>query len=242
MTMAGELVFELPTGWLGPDGQVHRRVEMREMTGYEEDVIGDDRLPYNVRMNRVLAGCVVKLGPITDKAEIEKIMDQLTSVDRMKLLIMIRVASLPEPFEFDVTCPSCSKKGTHQLDLLTLQFEGLKDPKVREYELSLPSGRKAVCRVLTGELENRISELERADIMSGSILLRLAKLDGKADLTLEDVKKMPLKDRTALRNKFDEIEGGFERDIQVSCKNCRKEFETRLDLGVMELLYKNLKA
>lgn len=239
--MAGELVFDLPTGWLGPEGEIHKRVEMREMTGYEEDVIGDDRLPYTVRMNRILAGCTVKLGPVTDKPQLEKIMDELTSVDRMKMLIMIRVASVPEPYEFEVPCPSCDKKGTHQLDLLTIQFEGLKDPKLREYEMNLPSGKKATCRVLTGELENRISELDRADIMSGAILLRVAKLGDISQLTMDDVKKLPLKDRTALRKKFDEVEGGFEREIQVTCKNCRKEFETQLDLGIMNLLYKDLK-
>jgi hypothetical protein len=236
------LVFDLPTGWLGPEGAIHKRVEMREMTGYEEDVIGDDRLPYSVRMNRILAGCTLKLGPVTDKPQLEKIMDELTSVDRMKLLLMIRVASIPEPYEFDAACPGCSKKGTHQLDLLTLQFEGLKDPKLREYEVSLPSGKQATCRVLTGEMENRISELGKADVMSGAILLRMTKLGGNSQPTLEDIKKLPLKDRTMLRKRFDEVEGGFERDIQIVCKNCNKEFESRLDLGVMDLLYKNLKA
>lgn len=239
--MAGELVFDLPTGWLGPEGAIHKRVEMREMTGYEEDVIGDDRLPYNVRMNRILAGCTVKLGPVTDKAQLEKIMDELTSVDRMKMLVMIRVASVPEPYEFGATCPHCSKKGTHQLDLLTVQFEGLKDPKLREYEVGLPSGKKALCRVLTGELENRVSELDKADIMSGSILLRMAKLGENAP-TLEDIKKLPLKDRSMLRKKFDEVEGGFERAIQVECKFCKKGFESRLDFGIMDLLYKDLKV
>ena len=238
--MAGELVFDLPTGWLGPEGAIHKRVEMREMTGYEEDVIGDDRLPYTVRMNRILAGCTLKLGPVTDKPQLEKIMDELTSVDRMKLLLMIRVASVPEPYEFGATCPSCGKSGTHQLDLLTLQFEGLKDPKLREYEVGLPSGKKATCRVLTGEMENRLAELERADMMSGAILLRVAKLDENSKLTLDDVKKLPLKDRTLLRKRFDEVEGGFERDIQVQCKNCKKEYETQLDLGIMNLLYKEL--
>ena len=238
--MAGELVFDLPTGWLGPEGAIHKRVEMREMTGYEEDVIGDDRLPYTVRMNRILAGCTLKLGPVTDKPQLEKIMDELTSVDRMKMLLMIRVASVPEPYEFDAICPSCSKKGTHQLDLLTLQFEGLKEPKLREYEVSLSSGAKAVCRVLTGELENRIAELEKADIMSGMILLRVAKLGENTAPTLDDIKKLAIKDRSMLRKRFDEVEGGFERDIQVQCKNCKKEFETQLDLGIMNLLYKEL--
>lgn len=237
---AGVMAFELPTGWVGPDGQVHRRVEIREMTGYEEDLIGDDRLPYGVRVNRILAGCVEKLGPITDKKQLEKVMEELTSVDRMKILIAIRVASLGAMFEFEGECPSCKVKERKAVDLLTLQFVGMKDPKVREYEVVLPSGRKAKCKILTGGDEVKVMDMPPTDILSAAILIRLVSLDDAAP-TLEGVKKMGLKDRQFLRKKFDEMEGGFERNIQVECGKCRTEYERRLDVGMFELLYKDVR-
>lgn len=237
---SGSMSFDLPTGWVDAKGELQTRVETREMTGYEEDLIGDDRLPYGVRMNRILAGCTEKLGGVTDKKHLEAIMDQLTSVDRMKMLIMIRVASLGSSLEFEASCPHCQNKAKHMVDLLTLQFEGLKDPKLREYELALPSGKKAKCRVLTGADETKITELQLPEILSGAIMLRLVDLDGGKP-SIDSVKKLGLRDRTFLRKSFDSVEGGFERNIQVECSKCRREFETRIDLGMMEMFYKDLR-
>lgn len=237
------MVFDLPTGWLDTTGALQRRIEIREMTGYEEDLIGDDRYPYNVRMNKILAGCTAKIGSASDKKQLEQIMDELTSVDRIKILVMIRCVSVEEGsiLTFDAVCPGCSKKEPHQVDLLMLQFEGPKDPKLREYDVDLPSGKKAKCKILTGAAENRLAELAQADVMSGAILLRLTSLDGKPNPALADVKSMVLKDRTFLRKRFDELEGGFERNIQVGCGKCKMEFETKIDLGMMELFYRDLR-
>jgi hypothetical protein len=240
--MAGELVFDLPTGWLDPEtGRIHTRVEIREMTGYEEDLIGDQRLPYHVRMNRILAGCTVKIGDVTDKGKLERIMDELTSVDRMKILLMIRVASLGPMFDFNAQCPHCRVTGKYQVDLLTLQFAGLKDPKIRQYQVDLPSGKKATCRVLTGATEAKAITIPAGEVISGMILLRLVDLDGKGEPSLDDVKKMGLRDRMFLRQRFDDLEGGFERNIQVECRGCKQEFETQLDLGLFEMFYQDLR-
>lgn len=239
---ATPMVFELPTGWLDPQGNLQTQVEIREMTGYEEDLIGDDRLPYNVRMNKILAGCVTKLGTLTDKDQLERIMDDLTSVDRMKVLMAIRVASLGSSLDFKAECVHCQKKSNYSVDLLTLQFVGLKNPKLREYELDLPSGKKAKCKILTGRDEAKYGNLVQRDVLSGAIFLRLISLDGKTDLTLDDVKKLGIRDRNFIRKHFDDVEGGFERNVQVECKKCGKEFETRLDVGPFEMFYQDVRS
>jgi len=244
--MSGEvpMVFDLPTGWVDPQGALQKRIEIREMSGWEEDLIGDDRYPYTVRINKILSGCTTKVGSVTDKAQLEKIMEELTSVDRMKLLIMVRCSSVEDGpmLTFEAACPKCKKKQLRQVDLTSLKFESPKDPIVREYSVDLPSKRKAICRILTGAQESRIENVSKADLMSGSIVLRLVSIDGKPVNTVDEVKALPLRDRKVLRDKFDEMEGGFERNIEVDCGVCKTAFESRLDLGLMDLFYKDLKV
>jgi hypothetical protein len=233
----GRAEFDLPTGYLDAQGNLFTRVVVRELLGYEEDILGDQNLSAHTRMSKMLVGCIEELGPIKDKSTLEKVFEELTPTDRMKTLVMVRVASLGPKYDFEVTCPHCERKQPHAVNLMDFKFVGIKDPKQRTYDVTLPSGVKAKVKIPTGHEEGLMEKMDPQDTASLVMMLQMTELEGKAP-TLEDVKKMRYKDRIALRKKMAEIQGGMEREITVSCRNpkCLKEFSTRLNLGTLSFL------
>jgi predicted nuclease with TOPRIM domain len=108
------------------------------------------------------------------------------------------------------------------------------DPKKRVFDFVLPSMRSVRIRVSTGQDEERLSKLikrkDRMDTLSQAILMRLELLEGEKP-TLEMVQSLGMRDRSFLRDKFQEVEGGIDTTIELICPACGHEWEKDFDLG-----------
>jgi hypothetical protein len=223
--------FELPCGfrWEDEDGvKILKEIQLREMTGNEEDLLSSD-IPFGQKMNRLISACTVRLGDIEDPKMITRCVPRLLEGDRLFLFFALRRVSLGDYYPFREKCPSCDKMTLQNYHLGELEKIDMPNPEQHIYEVELPSGNAAHVRCLTGEDEQRRTQLKnRLKPLSLQIFLRLAKFNGE-DATVNHVKSMSQRDRAFLRGQFIEIDGGIETRVKLDCDKCGYQFERELD-------------
>lgn len=204
---------------------------VREIRGHEEDLLGSDKVKPIDKLTEIIARCTVKLGDRTEPGFIQRAASEMTVGDRSVLILAIRRFTLGDVYPFQDVCPNpnCKLKSLYQVDLSTLEQRPMEDPMRRVYDVNLPSGGTARFHVMTGLDEARIAKFQ-TDQLSQSLLARLELLNGNSPL-LADVKRLDMRDRNALRDAFEEVEGGLDTSIQMQCPECQHEFERDLDIG-----------
>jgi len=219
--------FELPLGVY--DGiKFYPRIILREMTGEEEDILVS-RLSFSQKINMILERTIVKF-LARDNNELKptpEIIRRMSVNDRLSAFLFLRIVSLGNEFSFITICPFCGSKLNVNVDLYTLDIVKVKDEdKALEYKVQLPSGRVALCQVPLASLEDRINVKD----LTSAIALRVIQLDGQP-VTIEDLKKLSMKDRAFLRQQFEKHEGGIDTTIEIECNKCGNEFKTDIDFG-----------
>ncbi len=224
--------FELPCGFLDPEGGLHTDVIVREMTGEEEEILAARNLPNGKKYNRVLSRCTSKIGDFTNSQEISRIIQDLPQGDRVFLLFSIRRTSLGDDMPFTTKCPECEVESQMTIDLGDLAIKKMPDPNIRAYDTVLPSGKKARMKVLIGRGEDMIAKAFKrgVDVISTAILARLSELDGEPP-TIKALKKLTLKDRNHLKNIWEDHEGGVDTSVTIDCPSCENEYEAEIGIG-----------
>ena len=163
-------VFELPSGG---------EVELREMTGAEEELLTNQRLiRTGGAVNQVLKNGIVRLGD-NDKPSIEDVLD-LLSGDRLFILVKLRQISLGDEVELELTCASPACGATNPVAIHIDELEMTPYGKEREFAFVLPgSGRTVRFGYLDGHKEKRLAALKEPSI-SSAMLIRLIEIDGAA--------------------------------------------------------------
>jgi len=226
-------VFDLPCGYLDAEGELHREVQVREITGHEEDMLGSKTIPGYKKVGNLISACVTRIGNITDKKVLATIADELTVGDRVFLMFGIRRATLGDEYPFRGVCPNddCKYRGLFTLDLSDLEVKEMPNPKKRIFDVTLPSGKRARFRPLVGRDEEELSKASNSDeAQSLAILMRLEMIEDQPP-TIVMVKNLGMRDRNELRDSFDEVEGGIDTSLEMTCPICGTEFEEELDVG-----------
>lgn len=224
--------FTLPCGYLDDDGNVHTDVEVREMTGEEEEILAARNMPVTKKINKILSRCTLALGDLRPPM-VERVIPDLTQGDRVFLLFAIRRASLGDEMPFQSNCPQCNTESQLVVDLSELEVKQMEDPRIRTYETTLPkSGKLVRMKVLTGRGEEAISKASNKgkDIITTAIFCRIDSFDGNP-VTMKDLKKLSIADRNHLRDIWEEKEGGVDTEIEIECPACDHEYSTELDIG-----------
>lgn len=223
-------VFELPCGFLSPDGELITEVKVREITGVEEDLLAAKNISGGKKLTQLLGNCLEQLGPMTDKPFLQRAARELTVGDRSYLMLAIRRVTLGDDFPFEDSCTECEAKSLFVVNLGTLTTRKMPDAKKRIFTEKLPSGKTARFHIMTGKDEESLAKIDANDKMSVSILIRVDTIDD-APVTLEVIKSLSMKDRNFLRERFNEVEGGVETSVELSCPNCGADFMTELDVS-----------
>lgn len=238
MSLGGCKVLNLPLGF-SDAGIIKDEVEIRAMTGVEEEILTDENLSLSDRLNKMVTGCLNRIGDVTDKEKIAQMFGKLGVEDQTVILIGLRAISVGETYSYDVICPSCTAPSTINLDLSSLKIEESPAKKNPVTEVTLPSGAKAKIKPLLVEDIKRVEkELLRVENDSAKasvvIMVRLLELNGKVNPDLEDVRQMLFGDRVFIRGMFDKLEGGVETELYVKCEKCGSVFRSLLDIGRLE--------
>jgi hypothetical protein len=227
-------VFTLPCGWYNATTkELLTEVQVREITGNEEDMLASTQVPAYRKVTALLAGCLVRLGSVTDRGKLTTMVDELPQGDRMFLLFAIRRTTLGDEMPLREACPECGEKSLFMLDLSELKTKEMPDPLKRVYDVALPSGIAARFRVSTGNDEIRVAKTikkDREDALSQALLQRLELLNGQPP-SLQSVKDLSLRDRLTLRDRFQEVEGGVDTALDLECPLCGHEWQEEMDLS-----------
>lgn len=224
-------VFELPCGYLDPSGALFTDVELSEMTGSEEDMLGSKTVPDFKKMSTLIGRCLRRLGSISDRGRLAALVSDLLVGDRVYLLFALRRVTLGDEYPFSAKCKNltCAKEGIYTIDLSELTVKKMPEPLKRIYDVTLPSGKAARFHPLDGHGEERLAKLDNhADRLSLSILGRLELLDAKPP-TLEDVKALGIRDRNELRDMFEQNEGGVDTETEMTCSFCGEEWKEEVN-------------
>jgi hypothetical protein len=242
--------YTLPCGCVDGQGEVHRKIILREMTGYEEDMMDDDEIPRVQRITDVLAACIEQIGTITDKEMIRQIIADempaghgITSTDRIAAMVFLRRASVGDIYKFQRRCPRCGHMNKNRtLDLSTIKMTPVPKERVskRRVEVTLPrTKKKAIVRVMTAKHEDRILQLRptQKDLRTAAMAARVESIDGSTfpdtQAAMDALKGLPQADRVYIREIYDIMEADVDTAVEVVCDSsvCRAEYEFQLDLG-----------
>lgn len=225
-------VFELPCGYLSPEGQLYTEINVREITGHEEDLLAAPKMPAAKKMNELISRCTTRLGPLTDKGQISHLVPDLLVGDRVFLMFALRRATLGNEYPFKGKCPNCEQEKLYAIDLSTLEVKKMPEPLKRVYEVTLPQAKKiAHWRPLCGRDEEKMAKFATGmDSLSLSMLMRLLDIDGRP-VQMDDVKGLHMADRNFLRDEFEDREGGMNTTIDMECPLCGHAFERDVDVS-----------
>jgi hypothetical protein len=222
---------ELPCGWIHEGAHLTKAV-VREISGHEEDMLASDKVKPITKLTELISKCVIKLGDITDRELISRAARELTIGDRAWLILAIRRRTLGDIFPYTETCPNpaCKVKRLYQVNLADLEARKMADPLRRLYEAELPGlGKTARFHVMTGADEEEISKYQ-TDLISRALHVRL-ELIGDRKPSLDEVRSLSMRDRDTLRAVIDDVEGGVDTEIEMTCPECGMEFSRELDIG-----------
>lgn len=227
----------LPCGYIDSSGTLHREVDLKEMTGRDEDLLSNPSSKNFVgSMNQVFANCITRIGSLTEPHEIMAAIPKLRIGDRAFLKIQLRRLSLGDIYQVAIPCPSCGQTpdGGYETNLGALKKNIPKDAAQTTLTVKTPSGRTVVIRELTGEDEFRFSRLlkdHKDDFMSAFMAMCVASVDGKdVDYMSYPLQSMVSRDRAAVRGAIDKLGGGVEQHLEFECPKCGHEFEADLPL------------
>jgi len=254
-------VFELPCGYLDASGVLHTEVLLNEISGRDEDMLANDKIPANKKMNQLLTSCIARIGSITDKGAIASIVPDLLVGDRVFLVLAVRRVSLGDDYPYKDTCPSCEKESLMSINLSELDIVKMSDPKKRVFDARMPSkaaikawandgedvpepersnptGRTVRFKMLTGRDEEKAGKgTSGPESISVLLGLRILMLDDKPP-TIEDLQNLTMSERSYIRDVvFRAGDGGVDTTLDVTCPQCAHEFKRELDIAQMGFFF-----
>jgi hypothetical protein len=236
--------FTLPCGLIR-DGKVMRAIQLREMSGVEEEILAGKGSTSD-RLNRVIANCLVDIAGA--KGSIQSVME-MTMIDRLYTLLALRRVSLGDKYMITAQCPSCEKEHEYSIDLSSLSIREMADPSVRAHRGTLPSGQTYAWHVMTGQDEEWVNLVSKKfsgeGLLTIGILARMDELNG-ARLDKEPVRmreafrlaaNLSLRDRNHLRSVFQLQEGDIDMQLEFACQSCQFEFKADMNIQNKEFFF-----
>jgi hypothetical protein len=209
------------------------------MTTAEEKVLAQGKNSVDSLVDFLINNCS-RLPP-------EMSADDLLLMDRIALLVFIRIHSFSPYYRQDVTCSECGMKFKKSINLeKDINVDEIPDDFVEPYEVSIKGNTeyRVGLGLLRGRDEKAISNYRKkvlaANAMQGDpgYLRRLAAyirtLDGK-DMPINDkldfVREMPSSCSNILRDAIEEHDYGFNLQIKAKCPSCGEEVSSVMEFS-----------
>jgi hypothetical protein len=237
------VVVELEVGYKDKNGTIHKDVEIREITGFDEELISKAEVRGNIGklITTLLSSVSLRIGELTakelGKTKWEKIFRELPMGDRDKLMLELRKFTNGDEIELDMKCPHCKNKMVHiveidsdiedkplQEDAYKIPFELPKGVRNKEGQLC----KTGFMRLPNGEDQEQLDAIARKNPgQANTTLLGLviSEIDGFGKLGLSDLRKMSVRDRDYLIKLLGENTYGPKFEISFPCPSCGEDVE-----------------
>ncbi len=218
----------------GEDGPINGKLNIRPMTGEEEQILATPRfVKKGQAIDMIFQRCIQE--PVKTQ--------ELLSIDRTFLLIYLRGISYGPDYDVEIKCPDCSSKFATVIDLNNIPVENPSDAGM-DLRGKLPkTGFSFTYRMSIGKDENEIQEHREKRVKKfgdqaadDTITFRMAQLvesienvrDKNEILIL--IKNLPMQDVSYLRGVVTDPDWGLDTKIPLGCPTCSAEFEIDLPL------------
>lgn len=234
----------LLAGYIDQDGNRWTDVTIRELRGRDEEQLEraystNDMTRY---IDAIVKAGVVQIGPVEDAKELGKVLDDLLIGDRDMLVLEVRRMAYGDTQRLDVRCPYCDERFevdySYGSDVPLRQFN-VDDRSQRLFDVELPSGSVAECRLVDGKAQKLVytpENMKKTEAELNTLLLTelLVSLDGKAVRGPGPVLDLPIKDRQHLLKWLIERQPGPQYgDVKQECVSCAREFPLVMTLRDM---------
>lgn len=246
--VAEDLTDRLPNGFELEDGTWVNTYALREMSGFEEDLISDERVARRGDTAKsLLAACLTRLGSIEDKAEIAALVPRICDADATFLLLKLRVLSLGAELVSRYACPSrgCRHEANYRVDLTGQSigyrdtappFEGFQEAIRKSSGEEVPVVLRSITVGDTAKLKT--GKKEHGDkIMSFRLWLQTVSVRGKKVPSVKDMQYYSTGERTQLRQRLAMEEKGVDLEVRNECPECKEEFTTGLEIGSIDFFF-----
>lgn len=228
-----DTVVIIPGGYVNPAGEIIAEVEVRELTGKDEEAISRSTSVGKALLS-ILSRGVVRIG---DEKATEDMLDSLLAGDRDFLMLAIYKATFGSKAELQGVCGQCNELKDVEIDIDTdVKVRPMANPRERRFtvdckvgpvEVSLPTGHtqkdlvnnvdKSVAELTTILLENCVYTINDMDVL------------GKAQ-----VQNLGITDRRKIAEQINKRNFGPQfDDVTVKCPDCESEVSVPVNLGTL---------
>ncbi len=241
----------LPVGVTDADGETHRRVTLRKMTGREEAILADRRYQRNggKLVTELLHSCILSLGDLPSNGRGP--VTRMTSVDRNFLLLKLRSITFGSELDATYTCPSCGHvvRVTEDLDELPVRSAGERGDAGDgvDVEVELEDGyvdrdgqvhTALRLRLPTGADEEAVASQMRDNASTGKNALLGRCLVSLGDVPRTRIEAMGSKiladltmtDRRRIDRAMADASPGVDLTKHIECPDCGVDYTASLDL------------
>ena len=240
------MIIELPGAIRQSDGTWTKTVEITEMSGKDEDILGDatfdkktDQLavPMSERLTRVFSRNTVAIG--TERRPDGKSAKDLPNffedhwrkafvADRYLMAIRLRQISVIDGdiVAFHVACPHCGNQPEHRvrgslkdLEVKTLPLELFQGDGSFDFELP-GCGEMVKWTYLRGDQEESLAKIREktpSKLFTMATMSRLTRVGEQSKVTYDLVSDLPKRDLQALREEMARNDYGAETDFTTTC-------------------------
>lgn len=239
-------VFELPCGYLDENHLLYSHVEVREMSGREEDLLSDrKKLKNGSSLGQVMANCCILImqqdekGTETRLEITPELTQKLTQADRFFILLKLRQVTHGDEYKFDLTCPNCEKRNAATIALSSLPIKKMPTPFQRHYDIEVPSMSSdgidnVTFKITTGEDEIKMQKMLEQNpdkLASINLAARIVSVNGETIRPLQYLQALPARILDKIRAKTQEVEGGVDTKLHdMECVSCRSGIVVDLPL------------
>jgi len=221
---------ELPGGLFDPFDGLTTTVEIRELTGADEEQLAKI-LDAGKGLLSILEKATVKIG---DKPADKETLDSLLAGDREMILLAIRIATFGPDVKVGPMCPNCGEAKTFEIDLeKDVEIKKLNEEdreftvtcKVGTVVLNLPTG--TTQKALVNATNKNSAELD-------TILLKgcMASINGVPVMSVQQIRDLSIKDRRTLLEEISNRNPGPQlSEIKKTCSSCEQEVSLPLTLA-----------
>ena len=160
-------VFTLPGGYLTIDGELLKEIEVRELTGRDEEYLFKFRDNPGRFYSAILECGVVRIG---DQRNSHDLVDSMLAGDWEAALIYVRIATFGKMVENHYTCRACGTEFRSEIDLTLLDMHGVELSEL-QFEVVGRHGTRYVLNHAYGSTQRKLLAKEAGASDMNSILL-----------------------------------------------------------------------
>jgi hypothetical protein len=229
--------IRLPMGLIYKNETI-KEVEIQELSGHEEDMLVDARkIQSGTIITDLLFSCLISIGDIVKSnengKEFREMVESMLQDDRTFVLIRIRQLSLGDSVTCEIKCPTCNAVNPYDFNLSDFEVTEFETPPSYERNITLPSGKAATIRLLTGKDDSamtRVKKRSESQLASALLQFHVLELEGVKKPPVNVLKGLSSRDRNFLRNEINKSSGGIDATLDIMCVGCGAEFKTEVPI------------